>query len=184
MKIFIFSSFFEMDFRGTINACISMLKKKNVNSEGIWIRDGVVLRDDDILYTTDTIVVIPKNYSKPVPERPSNTPIDPLEQNPQNNRHFLSFGIRLIFLLMIFMESMEQVAFCFALGFIGYFAHMNFHIVVHDRQPTTQLASIYNVVLSFLGTLIPGLMEIDPGRLLMELNNAQVAADRAQGLLE
>ena len=190
MKLWVLTSEVEINFVGTLNACIAELKKKNIDAEGIWIRKGVVLTEIDILDQNDIVYILPKTrrtdsstYIDYMPQL--DVPPQPIPPVQPNNRRYLSFGLRLLLLLAIFMQSSKDIAFYFIYGFIFFVLYTNTNLMVHIRQPTTRLSSFYNITISFFGTLIPGLMEVDPGRLLMEMHNAQQAADQvAQGLLE
>ena len=193
MKLQILSRQIELSFMGTMNSCILELKERDIEAEGIWIRKGQELSGAEVLLDTDTIYIIPKakqrydshaviSYNPPVPifHQPNVEALFPQNQN----RRYLSFSIRLLLGLFIFMQNWQDITLYFVCGLALYLYYCNFNIIVQNRQPTSRLSSWYNVTLSFFGTLIPGLMEIDPGRLLMEMQNAQQAADQAQGLLD
>eukprot|EP00834_Sanchytrium_tribonematis_P006419 NODE_469_length_7049_cov_0.468489.p6 type:complete len:194 gc:universal NODE_469_length_7049_cov_0.468489:1735-2316(+) len=188
MKLVIFSKSFDIEFMGTKSACLRVLESKSIDGEGVWVRKGVVLLEDDIIFENDVIYLIPKKsrndsafIEEPLKDN-IRTPVRNLENRPprQANRQFLSFGFRLILAIWIFLHSWDDAFFYFISGTLAYIIYNYSNLSISIGQPTGRLSSVYNIILSFIGTLIPGLMEIDPARLLMQMQNAQMEANRIE----
>ena len=176
MKLFILSTEHEIkSFWGTVGALKIKLKDMNIDYEGVYIKKGKLLVDDNLVEDKDTIYILPTNY-----QGMATTPIvkEERQQAPNTFQLFLIFGLKLLVVLWILIRDWDVVVIYSLIGMFCYLYYTNNTIIVHNRPRFS------NVFFSFLGTLVPGLMEVDPGRILMEMHNAQMREEQAQGVLE
>ena len=90
---------------------------------------------------------------------------------------FASFGFRLLLLVLIFFRrNPSEITSFYALGMLAY-AGYNFVPISILGGLVGSFDVHNNILTTFIGTIIPGIMDADPSKLLMEMHAAQQEQD-------
>eukprot|EP00834_Sanchytrium_tribonematis_P003918 NODE_170_length_14437_cov_1.447273.p8 type:complete len:204 gc:universal NODE_170_length_14437_cov_1.447273:11928-11317(-) len=164
-----------------------------------FIKRGILLRDTDNIELSDTVILLPFGASKSrvtystTSESQLTEPLlnepnveDETERNnedPTNNLwKVASFGFRLLLLLLIFFRrNPSEITFFYILGMSAYlgYNYVPFSLLSGAAGSFDVNSSI---ITTFIGTLIPGIMDVDPSKLLMEMHAAQQEQDNDEQL--
>ena len=163
-----------------------------------FIKNGNILQDDDKINMSDTVYLLPFTSSQfgayptenstriPTPNRTNDVAIDQdIVEEPLNNNgnalwKFASFGFRLLLLLLIFFRrNPSEITFFYVIGMAAYLGYN--HLPLNTLGGSVGSFDIgNNIFTTFFGTLVPGVMDVDPSKLLMEMHAAQQDQDEQE----
>ena len=155
---------FKIDFSGPLRE-LEVIVYEEMQWKGSFYRQGRYLSSNDHIYADDTILLVLDTTSN---ARRKNTEVSRLWP-------YISLILRVYVFFVIFGGEIN--VWIIAGACLAYMIY-NSQIVFHDAPQEGSFQSLLQVIRSFFLTLVPGLTDADPGRLMMEMNEQQQQQER------